>query len=84
MRRFVREGTPELPAIEFKATRFHGRARCPFCGGEYEVGVLTSGRGGLTHTWPPCEKFVKEGVIEFLRAAKLAGAQWITYHPDLD
>jgi hypothetical protein len=83
MRRIFTEGV-DVPPIEFKATRAHGRARCPFCAGEYEVGTLTDGRAGLTHTMPPCENFVRLGVIEYLRAARLAGAKWITYHPDLD
>ena len=80
----------DAPAFVFNKTRAHGRARCPFCDGEYEVGTLLQPgesldkRPGLTHTMPPCEKFIQEGVIEFLRAARLAGATWITYHPDLD
>lgn len=83
MRHLFVEGRDAI-SFEFRKTRAYGRAKCPFCTGEYEVGTLTDGRPGLTHTTPACEKFMANGVIEYLHAARLAGATWITYHPDLD
>lgn len=60
--------------VEFQADKPHAMMRCPFCAGVYEVGYLPDGRPGLTHTLPTCEKFDKDTLLDFLRAARLAGA----------
>ena len=55
-------------------------ASCPFCKHErtYSAGYLgdeETGKPLIIHAEPHCQRFKDLGVLEFLRAARLAGAR---------
>ena len=46
---------------------------CPFCPGKFAAGTeIADGEMGVTHTLPPCEKFVRLDALEFVIAARRA------------
>jgi len=48
--------------------------RCPFCGGAFgAIEKETDQLPGLTHSLPPCRKFLELDVVEFLAAARYTG-----------
>jgi hypothetical protein len=53
----------------------HVSARCPFCGGTYTAGISTEGDGILIHSMPPCDKFSRLEMCDFMQAARLVDAR---------
>jgi hypothetical protein len=46
---------------------------CPWCPGEYGVGLADEGEPVVAHTLPACIKYVALHADEFLDAVRLAG-----------
>lgn len=57
------------------------RFTCPFCGHarEFSIGFINgnedTGTPAMLHEEPICESFLKKGPIEYMRAARHAGAR---------
>jgi hypothetical protein len=63
------------PAMQDEKIRTLVEFRCPFCGGTASaVETVPDGRGGTLHGAPACARFMALGPVEYMRAARKAGA----------
>lgn len=67
--------------LEVNLGKPHVRASCPFCGGDYRAGTFINGDAFLMHSKPECSRFVHDDPIDFMTAARHAGARPLPWHP---